>query len=138
MISKIHNTETCDCEMCSWADKQERKAACKHGTSGYCFPCVRERHNQDMLNGRFDEDLEREQVLHSITESVVERVAGEIFLPDFDSDWESAPRSKRARVERDDAEYWYAKGQQAKKIEMMLAHNQDLNEMARIARERRQ
>lgn len=95
MISKIHNTETCDCEMCVWADKQER-----------------------------------EQVLHSITESVVE-------IPDFDSNWESAPRSKCARVERDDAEYWYVKGQQAMKIEMMLAHNQDLNEMARIARERR-
>lgn len=85
MISKIHNTETCDaangqpCEMCEWADKQESESTCKHGTSGYCFPCVRERHNQDMLDGRFDEDSEREQVLHSITESVVENVKNEVF-----------------------------------------------------------
>lgn len=28
---------------------------CKHGRTGYCFDCVRERHNQDMLDGKFDD-----------------------------------------------------------------------------------
>jgi hypothetical protein len=37
--------------------KQEhRDVICKHGKEGYCFDCVRERHNEDVLDGRFDED----------------------------------------------------------------------------------
>lgn len=28
---------------------------CKHSRTGYCFDCVREQHNQDMLDGRFDD-----------------------------------------------------------------------------------
>ena len=28
---------------------------CQHGRTGYCFDCVRERHNQDMLDGKFDD-----------------------------------------------------------------------------------
>ena len=28
---------------------------CKHGLLGYCFDCVRERHNQDLLDGKFDD-----------------------------------------------------------------------------------
>lgn len=28
---------------------------CKHNRTGYCFDCVRERHNQEMLDGKFDD-----------------------------------------------------------------------------------
>lgn len=28
---------------------------CEHGRAGYCFDCVRKRHNQEMLDGKFDD-----------------------------------------------------------------------------------
>lgn len=31
------------------------EAPCEHGRTGYCFDCVRKRHNQDMLDGKFDD-----------------------------------------------------------------------------------
>lgn len=37
---------------------------CRHGRTGYCFDCVRERHNQEALDGKYD---------------------------DIDDDWASAP-----------------------------------------------
>jgi hypothetical protein len=37
-------------------EQEHRDVICKHGKEGYCFDCVRERHNEDVLDGRFDED----------------------------------------------------------------------------------
>lgn len=28
---------------------------CKHNRTGYCFDCVRERHNQEVLDGKYDD-----------------------------------------------------------------------------------
>lgn len=28
---------------------------CKHYRTGYCFDCVRERHNQECLDGKYDD-----------------------------------------------------------------------------------
>lgn len=57
-------------------------------------------------------------------------------IPTFTSDWDTAPRSRRARVEMEDAAYWYAMGQRAKDIEWKLAWNQELRALACMARER--
>ena len=55
----------------------------------------------------------------------------------FESDWENAPRSMRYYVEEEIAGYWFRRGAQAKEFEMLQLQNEDLKEMARLARERR-
>lgn len=40
-----------------WDNPPHRKhdPHCKHGCIGYCFDCVRERHNQEVLDGKYDD-----------------------------------------------------------------------------------
>lgn len=52
--------------------------------------------------------------------------------PNFDSDWELAPRGMTNYVEREVAEYWYRMGGNAKKQEILALENGDLREAARL------
>lgn len=42
-------------EMIEVIDDDIVRPPCKHGRTGYCFDCVRERYNQDALDGKFDD-----------------------------------------------------------------------------------
>lgn len=45
-----------------------RRQICEHGKAPdeYCFDCVRQRHNEDMLDGRFEEDEEQPSLANGL------------------------------------------------------------------------
>lgn len=61
--------------------EQAALQGCKHGRTGYCFDCVRERHNQDMLDGLFD-DMDEDYASTPHAASVwLQREATMSYLP---------------------------------------------------------
>lgn len=54
------------------------------------------------------------------------------LLPDFDSDWQLAPRTRTAYVEESIAHYWWLRGRQAGIEESIRLQNEDLREAARL------
>lgn len=51
--------------------------------------------------------------------------ASGIAIPNFEHDWNHAPRSRQLRTEQEDALFWYIAGGRAKEEELLKAFNEE-------------
>jgi hypothetical protein len=118
MTTTIHNSTTCDCEMCRFADEQER------------------REQQAIRN--LAADIARARLVSRVVDAVnAEVIANHGLLPDdFHAAWDAAPRSMRNYVEWDVAQWWFLRGRQVGLSEGLMTHGADTREVLRVARER--
>lgn len=59
-----------------------------------------------------------------------------IPAPDFEQEWNDAPRWATRLTEQEIAEYWFIRGQHAKEVELLVQENEDLRGLIRVIRER--
>lgn len=78
--------------------------------------------------------LERERSEGKLSVSSSESAV--VVAPTFTEEWESAPRAMIRYVEQSIAEYWFLRGVRAGEAGAMMAMNEDLREIRRVAAER--
>lgn len=123
MTTQIHDSTTCTtgvdgakCEICRWAVEAARNPA----PDPYSL---------------FEpsEGSQGQETANSAVPAVID-------TPDFEHEWNAAPRSMRNHVERETAEKWLMRGVwlgiQYERERGLVAMNSDLREMQRMARER--